>query len=88
MEGRIELEYFNPENKTIQSVQLVKLVREFNRYSNMSWELKLRKIVKCFKGRSGAWGEMHNMKWWSFAEFEKIFRGKYRPSKNRRIFRE
>ena len=48
----VELETFCNENRRVHPMQFLNRVREFNRFNSNSWEVKLLKILKCFKGNS------------------------------------
>ena len=53
----VELETFCNENRRIHPMQFLNGVREFSRFNSNSWEVKLLKILKCFKGNSEIWAE-------------------------------
>ena len=55
----IELEQFNCDNRRVHPMQFLSRVREFNQFNSSSWEVKLLKILKCFKGSSEIWAEVH-----------------------------
>ena len=61
--------------------------REFNRFNNSRWEIKLLKILKCFKGNSEIWAEVHNTEWGSYEDFEVAFRNKYWSEEGQEILR-
>ena len=46
--------------------------REYNRFSNNSWEIQLTKIVRCFKGNSIIWAEAHRLEWDCYETFERV----------------
>ena len=52
-------------------------VREFNQFNGSSWEVKLIKIFKCFKGNAEIWAEVHRNEWERYKNFETVFRNKY-----------
>ena len=55
--NEIELETFSHENKVIHPMRFLNQTREYNRFSNNSWEIQLTKIIRCFKGNSIIWAE-------------------------------
>ena len=83
----IELEQFNCDNRRVHPMQFLSRVREFNRFNNSSWEIKLLKILKCFKGNSEIWAEVHNTEWSSYEKFELAFRNKYWSEEDQEILR-
>ena len=68
-------------------MQFLNRVREFNRFNSSSWEIKLLKILKCFKGSSEIWAEVHNTEWSSYEKFEVAFRNKYWSEEDQEILR-
>ena len=50
--NEIELETFCSENRRVHPMQFLNRVRELNKFNGSSWEVKLIKIFKCFKGNS------------------------------------
>ena len=55
--NEIELENFNHENRVIHPMRFLNQTREYNHFSNHSWEIQLTKIVRCFKGNSILWAD-------------------------------
>ena len=47
------------------------------RDSQESWEIKLVRILKYFKGDAKIWADAHNDNWVDFNEFEQAFKNKY-----------
>ena len=68
-------------------MQFLNRVREFNRFNNSSWEVQLLKILKCFKGSSEIWAEVHRTEWGSYENFEAAFRNKYWSEEDQEILR-
>ena len=85
--NEIELETFSSENRRIHPMQFLNRTREFNRFNSSSWEVKLLKILKCFKGSAEIWAEVHNVEWGSFEDFEVAFRNKYWSEEDQEILR-
>ena len=52
-------------------------MRDFNQFCNNNWEVKILKIVKCFKGNSAVWAEAHKTDWVDYKSSERAFRDKY-----------
>ena len=50
--NEIELENFSHENRVIHPMRFLNQTRDYNYFSSSSWEVKLNKIIKCFKGNS------------------------------------
>ena len=61
--NEVELETFCSENRRVHPMQFLNRVREFDRFNGSSWEVKLIKILKCFKGNSEIWAETHRNEW-------------------------
>ena len=68
-------------------MQFLSRVREFNRFNSSSWEVNLLKILKCFKGSSEIWAEVHRTEWGSYENFEAAFRNKYWSEEGQEILR-
>ena len=85
--NEIELETFSYENRAIHPMRFVNQTREYNRFSNSSWEVQLTKIIKCFKGSSIVWAEAHRLEWDCYETFEKAFKGKYWTEEEQEILR-
>ena len=81
----IELEQFCCDNRRVHPMQFLSRVREFNRFNSSSWEVKLLKILKCFKGSSEIWAEVHRTEWGSYENFEAAFRNKYWSDEDQEI---
>ena len=75
--SEVELELFSCDNRRVHPMQFLNRVREFNKFNTSSWEVQLLKILKCFKGSSEIWAEVHRTEWGNFEEFEAAFRDKY-----------
>ena len=73
----IDLELFNCENRGVHPMQFLNRVKEFNQFCQSNSEVQLLKIMKCFKGNSAVWAEVHNIDWVDYQSFERAFRGKY-----------
>ena len=73
----IDLELFNCENRGVHPMQFLNRVKEFNQFCRSSWEVQLLKIMKCFKGNSAVWAEVHKTDWVDYQSFERAFRDKY-----------
>ena len=58
-------------------MQLLNRVREFNKFNSNSWEVQMLKIIKCFKGSSAIWAEVHRTDWVNYQSFKRAFRDKY-----------
>ena len=58
-------------------MQFLNRVKEYNQFCNSNWEVKLLKIMKCFKGSSAVWAEVHKVEWGDYLSFESAFRSKY-----------
>ena len=52
-----------------------------------NWEMQLTKIVKCFKGNSIVWVEVHRVEWDNFETFERAFKDKYWPEEEQESLR-
>ena len=61
----------------IHPMRFLNQTREYNRFSNNSWEIQLTKIIRCFKGNSIIWAEAHQLEWDCYETFERAFKGKY-----------
>ena len=68
-------------------MQFLNRTWEFNRFNSSSWEVKLLKILKCFKGSAEIWAEVHNVEWGSYEDFEVAFRNKYWSEEDQEILR-
>lgn len=68
-EGGIKLVLFNPADGRIHPIKFVKIVENYFKYDNVSWELTLSNLEKCIVGSSRMWAKMHSKKWRSFREF-------------------
>ena len=58
-------------------IQFLHSVKGFNKYNQESWEIKLVRILKYFKGDAKIWADAHNENWADFNEFEHAFKNKY-----------
>ena len=87
LHNEIELETFSYENRAIHPMRFINQTREYNRFSNSSWEVQLMKIVKCFKGSSNIWAEAHRLEWDCYEEFKRAFKGKYWAEDDQEILR-
>ena len=83
----IDLELFNCENRGVHPMQFLNRVREFNQFCRSSWEIQLLKIMKCFRGNSAVWAEVHKVDWVNYQCFEMAFRKKYRSEEEQEILR-
>ena len=68
-------------------MQFLNRVREFNRFNSNSWEVQLLKIIKCFKGSTAIWAEVHRTKWESYEKFGRAFRDKYWSEEDQEVLR-
>ena len=87
LHNEIELETFSYENRAIHPMRFINQTREYNRFSNSSWEVQLTKIIKCFKGSSIVWAEAHRSEWDCYEAFERAFKGKYWTEDEQEILR-
>ena len=85
--NEIELETFNHENRVIHPMRFFNQTREYNHFSNHSWEIQLTKIVRCFKGNSIIWAEVHRLEWDHFETFERAFKDKFWPEEEQESLR-
>ena len=77
MNNDVDLESFNCDSKAVHPMQFLNRVRDFNQFNNNSWEVKILKIIKCFKGSSAVWAEAHRTDRVNYQSFERAFRDKY-----------
>ena len=68
-------------------MQFLNRVRDFNRFCNNNWEVKLLKVMKCFKGSPVVWAEVHKGDWVNYQSFERDFRNKYWSEEEQEILR-
>ena len=68
-------------------MQFLNRVKEFNQFCRSNWEVQLLKIMKCFKGNSAVWAEVHKTDWVHYNSFEKAFRGKYWSEEEQEVLR-
>ena len=73
----IELGYFSNERRGVNPMQFLNAIKSFNKYNKESWEIKLVRILKYFKGDAKIWADAHNDNWADFNEFERAFKNKY-----------
>ena len=59
----VELESLSYDNKRVHPMQFLNRVMEFNKFNTSNWEIQLLKILKCFKGSSEIWAEVHRTEW-------------------------
>ena len=59
--SEVELEPFSCDNRRVHPMQFLNRVMEFNKFNTSSWEVQLLKILKCFKGSSEIWAEVHKL---------------------------
>ena len=85
--SEVELETFSCDNKRVHPMQFISRVREFNKFNTNSWEVQLLKILKCFKGSSEIWAEVHKTEWGCFESFEAAFRNKYWSEEDQEVLR-
>lgn len=59
--------------KDYTQCRFLQLVREFNKYSQNNWEVKVMKIIKYFTGNMGIWAEACCQEWEDIGMFERTF---------------
>ena len=68
-------------------MQFLNRVKEFNQFSSSNWEVKMLKIMKCFKGSSAVWAEVHKIDSVDYQSFEWAFRNKYWSEEEQEVLR-
>ena len=87
VDSEIELESFTGDRRGVHPMQFLNRVRDFNRFCNNNWEMKLLKVMKCFKGSPSIWAEVHKGDWLDFESFEGDFRSKYWSEEDQEVLR-
>ena len=59
LSSEVELELFNGDSRGVHPMQFLNRVKEYNQFCNSNWEMKLLKVMKCFKGSPAVWAEVH-----------------------------
>ena len=66
--------------------QFLNSVKSFNKYNQESWELKLVRIVKYFKGDAKIWADAHNDNWAILMSLKKNLKINTGRKKNKRDY--
>ena len=65
-------------------MQFLNRVKDFNQFCNSNWEVKMLKIMKCFKGSSAVWAEVHKTDWVNYQSFERTLGTNIGPKKKKK----